>query len=573
MGVILTIVSGIVGVLLMLSVDVLGLTHEQLLQLRDMIKASGAGKQGKSRAVEKNASALLHIHQYQQLGASFTSAVNAAACAEICSTTTLYNASHEFHTTSSLTPPDTSERGRGNPDHPLHPLNTKDYGPTLQAELLMHEKLEQQKIKDTRVTSVTLKADLRETLGISVHEVTIQRWLHQLSYEWRHKRYVGGMKPQARNARLRQFILEYAAALSEQDKGNAVIVYTDESFIHTTHSFKKGWFHPQRRDVLANDSGKRLIILHAMTMDGLLADEDAVSTNWLSEVALTCEVVFEEIYEDGKDTSNYHNTMNGIKFVAWLRNRLLPTFSSLHPGKKMFLVLDNANYHKPRDESWVSATSAMNKHELAHQLLDLGVPSLVNSCGGTIPSHLFTAAVSDGGPSKKDLIAASKRWLDERPDHNKTVVEQLMSDAGHSLVYTPPFCPEVQPIELLWAAVKRRVAAQSTTGRSLTATRTQTEDAFEEITLEFCQRIVRHCHDWIDQFLETDGAEDLAQCGNLAGVANSLPLLKAASITTSSTTSAASNGAAPMEISSPLPPIPAATAASSSSGRVLRPRH
>ena len=27
------------------------------------------------------------------------------------------------------------------------------------------------------------------------------------------------------------------------------------------------------------------------------------------------------------------------------------------------------------------------------------------------------------------------------PDHNRTVVEQLMDDAGHSLIYTPPFCP------------------------------------------------------------------------------------------------------------------------------------
>ena len=67
------------------------------------------------------------------------------------------------------------------------------------------------------------------------------------------------------------------------------------------------------------------------------------------------ELVFEEVLEDGQDDSDYHNTMTGAKFVAWLRNRLLPTFAELYPGKKMFLVLDNAAYHKPRDESWVSA--------------------------------------------------------------------------------------------------------------------------------------------------------------------------------------------------------------------------
>ena len=50
-----------------------------------------------------------------------------------------------------------------------------------------------------------------------------------------------------------------------------------------------------------------------------------------------------------------------------------------------------------------------------------------------------------------------------------------MDDAGHSLIYTPPFCPEVQPIELLWAEIKRYVADRSTLNRSMTETREQTE--------------------------------------------------------------------------------------------------
>lgn len=61
-----------------------------------------------------------------------------------------------------------------------------------------------------------------------------------------------------------------------------------------------------------------------MTDSGLLALPDAISTNWLNEPALTAELVFEEVCEDGEDDSDYHHTMNGDKFVAWLRNRLLP---------------------------------------------------------------------------------------------------------------------------------------------------------------------------------------------------------------------------------------------------------
>jgi hypothetical protein len=108
--------------------------------------------------------------------------------------------------------------------------------------------------------------------------------------------------------------------------------------------------------------------------------------------------------------------------------------------------------------------------------------------------------------------------LEEHPDHNQNGVQQLMSNAGLAPIYTPPFCPEVEPIELLWAEIQRYVAHRSTHNRSLTETREQTEQAFERITKTFCNDIIKHCHDWIDSFLNTDAAEDLQQCGSLAGV-------------------------------------------------------
>jgi len=466
-----------------------------------------------------------------------------------------------------LLQPTTAHRGKGNPEHPLHWCNTEQYGPSLEAEMLMHELIHKQKTEGISITSTIITAELREKLEIAVDRTTVRRWLNSLGYRWRNKRYIGGMKPQAKNARIRQFILEYAAALAEEAAGTAIIVYVDESYIHAHHASKKGWFHLNDRDVIGDDNGTRLIILHAMTDNGLLTMPDAISTNWLNEPALTAELVFEEVLEDGQDDSDYHNTMTGPKFVAWLRNRLLPTFAAMYPGKKMYLVLDNASYHTPRDESWVSNSKAQNKHELAHLLIDLGVSQLTTTDSNhrIIPAHFYEAKVSEGGPSKDDLLAAVQKWLDEHPDHNRTVVEQLMIDAGHSLIYTPPYCPEVQPIELLWAKVKRYVAARSTHNRSLTAAREQTEQGFEQITKMFCNSIVKHCHDWIDQFLLTDAAEDLQQCGTLAGVIKHLSLLKAASNPTFT--------AALMQID-PSPPTPAAsTALTVPPARTLRKRH
>jgi hypothetical protein len=123
--------------------------------------------------------------------------------------------------------------------------------------------------------------------------------------------------------------LEYA----EEADRTAVVVYMDESFIHAHHASKKGWFHPSNRDVIGDGDGKRLIILHAMTDRGLLAVPDEVASNWLNEPALTAELVFEEVLEDGQDDSDYHNTMTGAKFVAWLRNRLYPRLLNCTPAR------------------------------------------------------------------------------------------------------------------------------------------------------------------------------------------------------------------------------------------------
>jgi hypothetical protein len=212
---------------------------------------------------------------------------------------------------------------------------------------------------------------------------------------------------------------------------------------------------------------------------------------------------------------------------------------------------------------------SQSKQQLAHTLLDLGVASLItvgDPPHRVIPAHKFIADRREGGPpSKEDLLAAVDQWLEEHPDHNRTVVEQLMDDAGHSMIFTPPFCPEVQPIELLWAKVKRYVADRSTHNRSVTQARSQTEDGFREITKMFCNSIVKHCHDWIDSFLRTDDAGDLQQCGTLAGVIKHLSLLKLAG-----------DDAIQKENTPPKipPPMPAAAAASCASPRrPLRARH
>jgi hypothetical protein len=112
-------------------------------------------------------------------------------------------------------------------------------------------------------------------------------------------------------------------------------------------------------------------------------------------------------------------------------------------------------------------------------------------------------------PSREELQAAVKSHLKVHPEINKTRIDKLLQPLGHSIVWTPPFVPEGQPIELVWAYVKGLVASQYTLRRSIDVTRQQTDDAFDTITAAMLQKRIAHCHAWIDAFMQTEEAGSL----------------------------------------------------------------
>ena len=124
--------------------------------------------------------------------------------------------------------------------------------------------------------------------------------------------------------------------------------------------------------------------------------------------------------------------------------------------------------------------------------------------------------------------------------------------------------------------VKGAVAHRATTGRSVTETRSQTEEELRKVTKMQCSNMVKHCHDWIDDWLKREEANDLRQCGTLAGVVKHVHLLRIANAESKSSSSSSSipsphhppssahhDSVVPMDIDH----------SSSSSSRSLRIRH
>ena len=139
------------------DVPTTGLSHEQLLSLRTIVKESGTGVQGHSRWPVENARAIQHIHQHCERGLSVDAAVKAVAAAECASPTTLRTAYFTFVETGALPTPSRTPVTRANP---LHPFYSGESGPSLAAEQLIHRELHEVVLNNVFQSCTTLRHEL-----------------------------------------------------------------------------------------------------------------------------------------------------------------------------------------------------------------------------------------------------------------------------------------------------------------------------------------------------------------------------------------------------------------------------
>jgi len=59
---------------------------------------------------------------------------------------------------------------------------------------------------------------------------------------------------------------------------------------------------------------------------------------------------------------------------------------------------------------------------------------------------------------------------EHRPDLLECKVEKTLNEHGHKVLWTPPYCPELQPIELFWAAGKNHAANMFFSKRTMKGT-------------------------------------------------------------------------------------------------------
>jgi hypothetical protein len=359
--------------------------------------------------------------------------------------------------------------------------------------------------------------------NITIHSRTLHNILSSLGYRYGKVNVIGKMNDSWYVARIRTFLIQYNKALIEEQKGQRVIVYTDESYVNTSHARGYSWFNPDTEEknnvIRPGGRGRRLVLLHAFTKDGWLAHNQSIHNDRCDQKALSCEL----IYVAEKGDGDYHANMNGSIYMQWLHNRLIPTFKKLYPRKKMVLVLDNASYHHVRGDDWINIHT-MNKTEIAYKLIELGVNSISvqrqkkgtrTMETKTFPKPSFYEVGSKWAPTLDELKKELKTYLDTHPGINQTQVQKLFKQHGHELIYTPPYQPGAQPIERLWAYAKNYVASQYQTGRTMSELLDQTYKGFygdgqqhTGVNQALCTSVINHSKEYCNYLIDVDDELD-----------------------------------------------------------------
>jgi hypothetical protein len=297
-------------------------------------------------------------------------------------------------------------------------------------------------------------------------------------------------------------------------------------------------------DQRAASKGQRLIILHAVTKDGLLCPINAEGAytdcryEWATTQMDATKLSAEWVFQADARIKDYHKNMDGVMFTRWVEKQLLPAFKARYPGKKMTLILDNAPYHtagppdhmKPKSmtkekcilelhsllESELIANDETKKEVVSTILTDRpGAPA-----GGFNISTWTMRGGTGGGPYAEEVQTHLEKVLRLYFPHRLlTSLEISFADEGYDLIFTPPYMPKFQPIERCWAYSKNGVAEEWRMGRSLQetfedlmvmwygGTSKKTRKQREPVTKERASRWIEQCEEDMDAFIKKMGVK------------------------------------------------------------------
>jgi hypothetical protein len=242
-----------------------------------------------------------------------------------------------------------------------------------------------------------------------------------------------------------EFVLRLSEAYDEEAAERGVVVWYDESYCHTHHKrsgsvvdmLDPKQYVKRRRAAPAaathvSSGGTLFIVLHAATKDGLLVTRDSEGKPIkVAEDNNRSAPTAEWIYRANRNVtdSDYHAHITCDAICQWLQRRLFPAVRALYPGRRVWLVCDNAAVHKAMPSDWLNPKSASKKAITAF-LFERGIRTMaVRNANGAVVKrfhHSVWEKAAPKGPSKKQVQEYLSRYYDERPGTVLTRVQEIL---------------------------------------------------------------------------------------------------------------------------------------------------
>ncbi len=165
--------------------------------------------------------------------------------------------------------------------------------------------------------------------------------------------------------------------------------------------------------------------------------------------------------------------MNWELFKKWFKEMLLPNIP-----EHSLIIMDNAPYHNILSEH--SPPTPQSSKKKIKEWLEQNKFYCRDDC------------------LKPELVELFVKMAPE-PIY---AVDEIGSSFGHKVLRTPPYHPELQPIETCWGVVKNHLARNCDfTVKNLIK---QLDCGFNKVTATTCEKIIKNVREIEDEFWATD---------------------------------------------------------------------
>ncbi len=327
----------------------------------------------------------------------------------------------------------TEEKERGKPPYRL----------SLNLQPVIREFIRQKNLKGEKICAEQIQEYLLQTHSVEIPTSTLLRSLNRLGFTYGIGKPRSALKEQDYVVLARRRYLRRKIANRNNDGSlKRPEVYLDETYINKNHSGQFTWYLEEDGPWVNKPSGKgpRVIVVHAITANG-----------WIDNAQL--------VFDANRRTGDYHGQMNWENFSKWFEDQLLPNI----PANSL-IILDNARYHNVfADNAFPISTT--RKEALCDWLKRNNIPWTTDML-------------------KPELYELCKRFAPV-PEYK---LDQIAEAAGHSILRTPQYHPELQPIETCWGVVKNYMADHC--DFTMKNFRERLPFAFDKVTPRTCKSLI-----------------------------------------------------------------------------------